>query len=120
MKYLILLIAVIFGGIIGFLVPEIPYQYYEYTAVAILATLDSTFGGIASKLKGKFNVKIFISGFIGNALIAIILVALGEKMGVDIYLAAVIVFVQRMLTNFSISRRILIDKRLDDNKEVQE
>lgn len=111
MKYIILLIVAVIGGTLGFLVPEIPYAYYDYTAVAILATLDSLFGGMTSILKGKFDLRIFISGYFGNAIIAILLVALGEKLGVDIYLAAVIVFVQRMLTNFSITRRILIQRK---------
>lgn len=117
MKYFILLIVAIIGGILGFGVPEIPYAYYDYTAVAILATLDSLFGGMTSILKGKFDLRIFISGYFGNAIIAILLVALGEKLGVDIYLAAVIVFVQRMLTNFSITRRIIIQRKSND-KEV--
>lgn len=118
MKYVILILVAILGGVLGFLVPEIPYAYYDYTAVAILATLDSVFGGLTSILKGKFDMKIFISGYFGNAIIAILLVALGQKLGVDIYLAAVIVFVQRMLINFSITRRILIERK--SNKKVQE
>lgn len=118
MKWIILIIVAVLGGVLGFLVPEIPYAYYDYTAVAILATLDSVFGGITSILKGKFDLRIFISGYFGNAIIAILLVALGQKLGVDIYLAAVIVFVQRMLVNFSITRRILIERR--SNKKVEE
>lgn len=118
MKYVILVFVAILGSVLGFLVPEIPYSYYDYTAVAILATLDSMFGGLTSILKGKFDIKIFISGYFGNAIIAILLVALGQKLGVDIYLAAVIVFVQRMLINFSITRRILIERK--SNKKVQE
>lgn len=116
MKYIVLLIVAVIGGTLGFLVPEIPYAYYDYTAVAILATLDSLFGGMTSILKGKFDLRIFISGYFGNAIIAILLVALGEKLGVDIYLAAVIVFVQRMLTNFSITRRILIQRKSNDEE----
>lgn len=118
MKYIILIFVAILGAVLGFLVPEIPYAYYDYTAVAILATLDSLFGGITSILKGKFDMKIFISGYFGNAIIAILLVALGQKLGVDIYLAAVIVFVQRMLINFSITRRILIERKSNKSQEV--
>ena len=39
-----------------------------------------------------------------------LLTYLGEKLNVDIYLAAVIVFVGRMFTNLSIIRRYYIDK----------
>ena len=79
MKYIVLLIVAVIGGALGFLVPEIPYAYYDYTAVAILATLDSLFGGMTSILKGKFDLRIFISGYFGNAIIAILLVALRKS-----------------------------------------
>ena len=39
-----------------------------------------------------------------------LLTYLGEKLNVDIYLAAVIVFVGRIFTNMSIIRRYYIDK----------
>ena len=56
-------------------------------------------------------MKIFISGFFGNAIIAIAIVALGVRLGVDIYLAAIIVFVQRILVNFSIIRNVILQKK---------
>ena len=77
---------------------------------AIIAALDSVFGGITSVLKKNFDIKIFVSGFFGNAILAMLLTYLGEKLNVDIYLAAVIVFVGRMFTNLSIIRRFYIEK----------
>lgn len=88
---------------------EIPYTFTEYIAVAILAFLDSLFGGISSNMQKKFSMAIFISGFFLNALIAMFLVYLGQKLNVDIYLAAVIVFTTRLFTNLSIIRRIVIE-----------
>ena len=98
---------------------EIPYAFTEYIAVAILAFLDSIFGGIASNMQNKFDFIIFISGFFLNALIAMFLVYLGQKLNVDIYLAAVIVFSSRIFTNFSIIRRIFIDQ-ISKNKSKKE
>lgn len=109
-KYLAIVLFAILGGILGYIAPIIPYAYSKYTAVAIIAALDSVFGGLASSLQGKFNMKVFITGFFGNAIIAIALVALGVRLGVDIYLAAVIVFVQRLLLNFSIIRTVSLQK----------
>lgn len=88
----------------------IPYTYSGYLAIAIIAALDSVFGAISSVLKGNFDIKIFISGFFGNAILSILLTYLGEKLNVDIYLAAIIVFVGRMFTNLSIIRRYYIEK----------
>ena len=74
------------------------------------AALDSVFGGITSVLKGNFDIKIFISGFFGNAILSILLTWLGVKLNIDIYLAAIVVFVGRMFTNLAIIRRYYIDK----------
>ena len=90
--------------------PTISYSYSGYLAIAIVAALDSVFGGINSLLNKKFDIRIFVSGFFGNAILAMLLTYLGEKLNVDIYLAAVIVFVGRIFTNMSIIRRYYIDK----------
>ena len=59
------ILGMIIGILIGvFLIPvNIPQQYSTYMAVAILAALDSVFGGVAATLQKKFNMKIFVSGF---------------------------------------------------------
>ena len=108
----IIFFSIIFGVIVGLDV-EIPYMYSKYIAVAILACLDSVFGAYTANLDNKFNIKIFISGFFGNAIISILLVFIGEKLDVDIYLAAVIVFTTRLLNNFTILRRTYVDKLED-------
>jgi small basic protein len=94
----------------GINAPMIPYTYSGYLAIAIIAALDSVFGGITSVVKGNFDIKIFISGFFGNAILSILLTYLGQKLNVDIYLAAIIVFVGRMFTNLSIIRRYFMEK----------
>ena len=89
-------------------------------AIAIIAALDSVFGGITSVLKGNFDIKIFASGFFGNAALAIILTWLGVKLNVDIYLAAIVVFVGRMFINLAIIRRYYIEKwsnKIHENKK---
>ena len=55
-------------------------------------------------------MKIFISGFFGNAILAILLTVLGEKLNIDIYLAAIVVFVWRMFMNLGIIRRYYVEK----------
>lgn len=109
-----ILIAILIGCIVGALVgmnaPIISYTYSGYLAIAIVAALDSVFGGISSTLKGKFDLVIFISGFFGNAILSILLTFLGEKLNVDIYLAAIVVFVGRMFTNLAIIRRYYVEK----------
>ena len=55
-------------------------------------------------------MKIFLTGFFGNAILSMLLTYLGNRLNVDIYLAAIIVFVGRMFTNLAIIRRYYIDK----------
>lgn len=108
-----ILIGCVIGAILGINAPIIPYTFSGYLAVAIIAALDSVFGAFVGVVKKNFDMKIFVSGFFGNAILAILLTYLGERLNVDIYLAAIVVFVGRMFTNLSIIRRILIDKWTD-------
>lgn len=111
-----ILIGCILGAIIGINAPMISYTYSSYLAIAIIAALDSVFGGITSVIKKNFNLKIFITGFFGNAILSILLTILGQKLDVDIYLAAIVVFVGRMFTNLAIVRRYYVDKWSDKIK----
>lgn len=110
MIFIVMLIGCIIGAIAGMNAPLIPYTYSGYLAIAIIAALDSVFGGITSVLKGNFDLKIFVTGFFGNAILSILLTYLGQKLNVDIYLAAIVVFVGRMFTNLAIIRRHYLDK----------
>lgn len=110
MVFIVILIACVLGAIVGLNAPMISYTYSNYLAIAIIAALDSVFGGIASVINKKFDMKIFISGFFGNAILAILLTVLGEKLNVDIYLAAIVVFVWRMFMNLGTIRRYYVEK----------
>lgn len=95
---------------LGFLIPTIPYSVSNYLAIAIVAALDSVFGGIASNIRKVFDIKVFVSGFFVNAILAMLLAFVGQKLNVDIYLAAIIVFVGRMFDNLGIIRRYYLQK----------
>ncbi len=110
MIFIAIVLGCIVGALIGVNMPMISYTYSGYLAIAIIAALDSVFGGIASTLKKNFDLKIFVSGFFGNAILSILLTYLGQKLNVDIYLAAIVVFVGRMFNNLAIIRRYYIDK----------
>ena len=110
MIFTAILIGCILGAILGINAPMISYTYSSYLAIAIIAALDSVFGGITSVINKNFDLKIFITGFFGNAILSILLTILGEKLNVDIYLAAIVVFVGRMFTNLAIIRRYYVDK----------
>ena len=123
MIYIAIIIGCILGALIGINAPIISYTYSSYLAIAIVAALDSVFGGVASVVQKKFDLKIFLSGFFGNAILSMALTYLGERLNVDIYLAAIIVFVGRMFTNLAIIRRYYVDKwceKVENRKQKQE
>ncbi len=102
-----LLIGVALAFCINFHIPD---AYTVYVAVGILAALDSVFGGIAASMKKKFNIVIFLTGFFSNVLIAAGLTYFGKILGLDLYMAAIIVFGTRLFQNFAIIRRLLLIK----------
>jgi len=110
MIYISILIGCVIGALIGMNAPVISYTYSSYLSIAIIAALDTVFGGISSVINKNFDLKIFLSGFFGNAILAMALTYLGQKLNVDIYLAAVFVFVWRMFNNLGIIRRYYIEK----------
>ena len=120
MIFLIMILACILGVAVGLNAPIISYTYSSYLAIAIIAALDSVFGGVASVINKKFDMKIFISGFFGNAILAILLTVLGEKLNIDIYLAAIVVFVGRMFNNLGIIRRYYVEKWTNNIKTKTE
>ena len=120
MIFIAIVIGCILGALIGMNVPMISYTYSSYLAIAIIAALDSVFGGITSVIKKNFDLKIFITGFFGNAILAILLTILGQKLNVDIYLAAIVVFVGRMFVNLAIIRRYYVDKWLEKFEKRKE
>ncbi len=114
-----IIIGCVLGAVVGINLPIISYTYSTYLAIAIIAALDSVFGGITGVLKGEFNFKVFISGFFCNAILSIVLTYLGTKLNVDIYLAAIVVFVNRMFINLTIIRKYYIDKWSNKFEEMK-
>ncbi len=108
---MIAFIGLLVGVLLGLLFDiNIPDSFSPYLSVAVLACLDSVFGALKATLSKNFQPDIFISGFFGNALLAAAMAFLGDKLGIPIYIAAVIVFGSRIFDNFAVIRRVLLEK----------
>lgn len=107
--------------------------FARYTAIAILAGLDTVLGGLRAWLDDAFDDLVFISGFFVNALLAVGLVMLGEKIGLEtgvgdgrisvMMVGAVVVFSSRILNNLAVLRRLVINRwraRRDDNVHYED
>ncbi|TDQ42331.1 small basic family protein [Aureibacillus halotolerans] len=101
------LIGIFFGLFSGLSVPE---DYANYLSIAVLAALDTLFGGIRAHMQQVFDNAVFVSGFFFNMLLAAGLAFLGVHIGVDLYLAAVFVFGVRLFQNIAVIRRLLLAK----------
>ncbi len=99
------------GIFLGFVLPlDLPSSYTSYMSIALLASLDSVFGGIRAEMEGHFDSHIFISGFFGNVTIATFLAYFGDRVGIPLYYAAIFTFGTRLFQNFAIIRRIFLNK----------
>ncbi|WP_353894561.1 DUF1290 domain-containing protein [Proteinivorax hydrogeniformans] len=98
-----LLAGFVFGWISSI---TVPVEYAHYLSIALLAGLDSVFGGARSYLTKEFDKDVFFTGFFGNILLAAVILLMGERLGVDLYLAVVFVFVFRLFKNLAIIRRM--------------
>jgi small basic protein len=86
--------------------------------MAILAALDSLFGAVRSELAGEFDYRIFLSGFFTNMILAGGLTFLGDRLGVELYIAAIVAFGVRLFDNLAIIRRQLM-ARIGNGHVVQ-
>ena len=59
MIFIAIVIGCIVGALIGMYAPMVSYTYSGYLAIAIIAALDSVFGGIVATLKKNFNLTIY-------------------------------------------------------------
>ena len=81
------------------------WAWYPYVAMAVVAAIDSAFGGARSYLESTFNDRIFVLAFVSNAAVAALLVWVGDQLGVDLTVAVVVVFGIRIFQNVAAIRR---------------
>lgn len=113
------LLGLILGVTFGLLSDiQIPQVYSNYLSIAILAALDSLFGGVRANLQQVYDDKIFVTGFFFNIALGVGLAFLGVHLGLNLYLAAIFAFGVRLFQNIAVIRRILLAKWTDKNKST--
>lgn len=113
-------LGLIIGVILGLMTDiKVPDEYSNYLSIAVLAALDTLFGGIRAQLQNIYDEKVFVSGFFFNILLAASLAFLGVHLGVDLYLATVFAFGVRLFQNIAVIRRILIAKWSQNREKIE-
>ncbi len=106
--FLGILVGVIIGLSLNF---SIPIELTKYSAVIIMGILDAMCGAIrAETTNDQFNGIIFITGLVFNIVLSVLITILGDKLGLDLYLAAAFVFTFRIFTNVGATRRYLLER----------
>ena len=103
-------VALVIGVALGlFVQPTVPPGLQPYLPIAVVAALDALFGAIRAQLDGIFDEKVFVVSFIGNVLVAGLVVFLGDQLGVGGQLSTGVVVVLgiRIFTNAAAIRRHL-------------
>lgn len=111
-----LIIGLFFGLLTDIKVSD---EYSSYLSIAVLAALDTFFGGIRAHLQNLYDGRIFVTGFFFNIIVATGLAFLGVQLGVDLYLAAVFAFGVRLFQNIASIRRILLDKWVNSREKTK-
>lgn len=106
---MLVIVSLLVGITLGLVIdPEVPASVQTYLPMAVMAALDSVFGGLRARLEGTFNDRVFVVSFVSNAILAALLVWAGNRLGVrDMQIAVVVVFGVRIFNNLAAIRRIL-------------
>lgn len=103
-------VGLIVGIAVGLIFrPAVPEWMQPYLPIAVVAALDAVFGALRSLLQGMFDDRVFVVSFLGNVLVAALIVYLGDQLGVGAQLSTgvVVVFGIRIFSNVAAVRRTL-------------
>ena len=108
---LVALIGLVIGIAVGIFSGIVfPPGFSAYVAMGILACMDSLLGGVYANMRDDFRWKVFATGFVLNAVLAMVLIWLGNQLSIDLSIAAVVVYGSRMFNNFSNIRHLILNK----------
>ncbi|MCR4783808.1 MAG: small basic family protein [bacterium] len=108
---ILILLGLLLGLLVGWLLPfQIPVVASRYVSVAFLAGLDSVLGGTRAGLEKDFDFGVFAGGFLINLFLAGLLTWIGDILGVEIYVAALVTFGMRIFVDLGHIRRDLLGR----------
>ncbi|MBI4728437.1 MAG: small basic family protein [Acidobacteria bacterium] len=88
--------------------PAVPPPVAPYLPMAVMAALDSVFGGLRARMERTFDERIFVVSFLSNSTLAALLVWAGDRLGVnDLSIAVVVAFGVRIFQNLAAIRRMV-------------
>ena len=99
-------LGLLLGALVALVLrPTVPQEFSRYLAMAVIAAIDSSLGGMRAYLEHTFNDRVFVLAFLSNAGLAALLVWIGDQLGVDLTTAVAVVFGVRIFQNLAALRR---------------
>ncbi|MDR2453502.1 MAG: small basic family protein [Bifidobacteriaceae bacterium] len=88
---------------------DVPAFLAPYLPIAVVAAIDALAGAARALLDGIFDDRVFVVSFFSNALVAALLVFLGDQIGVGSQLSTAVIVVLgiRIFANAAAIRRKL-------------
>jgi len=116
------IVGIVIGIILGLGINfPIPLELTKYSAVVIMGILDALFGAIRAEITNdRFDAIIFITGLFFNIILSIAITLLGDKLGLDLYLAATFVFTFRIFSNIGTTRRAVLQSLVENKEKTTE
>lgn len=105
------LLGLAVGIALGFFAPGyIPKEYTTLFTVALMAGMDTAFGGLRAYLEGSYDNAVFITGFMVNIVMSVLFCYAGFLLDIDFYFIVILVLGMRVFQNIAIIRRLYLKK----------
>jgi small basic protein len=106
------MIGLVIGILAGVFAPGyIPKEFATIFSVALMAGLDTVFGGLRAGMEGVFDATIFRLRFLSvNIILAAFFCYAGSLLNIDFYMVAILVLGMRIFQNLAIIRRLYLKK----------
>lgn len=104
-------VGLLIGIGLGIALPlEIPVIYSHYFAVVLIGVLDGVLTGLREGLEDSFDLLSFWTGLSTLLIFSLLLVYIGEHLGVELYLAVLFAFGYRILNSVSSIHNLVTEK----------
>jgi len=104
-------LGLVAGIVLGIVLDvTVPSSVQPYLPIAVVAAMDALLGALRATLEGVFDDRVFVVSFVSNVLLAMLIVFVGDLLGVGTQLttAVVVVLGIRIFTNAASIRRLLL------------
>jgi len=105
------LAGIVLGVALGIWAPGyIPKEYATMFSCALMAGLDTAFGGLRAAMEGNYDNMVFLTGFLVNIVVSVFFCYAGQLLEIDFYLIVILVLGMRIFQNIAIVRRLYMRK----------